>query len=84
MDTFRARRAPDDAKQLPQFVSEQLREVEQAANRAASSLRLQVLYAAPSKVQAGMVVYADGTTWDPGSGEGLYRYSLAGSWVHLG
>lgn len=49
-----------------------------------SELRLEPLYAAPTKVRAGMLVYADGTTWNPGSGEGVYRYSLAGAWVFVG
>lgn len=30
----------------------------------------------------GMVVYADGTSWDPGSGEGLYERNN-GSWQKL-
>ena len=32
------------------------------------------LNAAPSRVEDGLVVYADGTNWDPGSGEGVYAY----------
>ena len=47
-------------------------------------LRLGVRTAAPSNPQSGDVVYADGTSWDPGSGEGIYRYSVAGSWVFIG
>ena len=43
-----------------------------------------VLYAAPARPLAGMVVYADGTTWNPGSGEGIYRYDLGGAWVKVG
>lgn len=31
-------------------------------------------YAAPDKPRDGMLVYADGTDWDPGSGEGFYSY----------
>lgn len=40
-------------------------------------------YAAPSVVKEGMIVWADGTTWNPGSGEGLYHYR-GGVWRHLG
>lgn len=36
------------------------------------SFKLPELTAAPSDVQDGQVVYADGTTWNPGSGEGFY------------
>jgi hypothetical protein len=45
---------------------------------------LQVLYVAPAKAVAGDVVYADGVTWNPGAGEGIYRYSLGGAWVLVG
>lgn len=39
----------------------------------------------PARMRARMVVYADGTSWDPGSGEGLYRRNNANSaWVFIG
>lgn len=41
-----------------------------------------VLYVAPPDPVAGMLVFADGTTWNPGSGRGLYEYR-ASSWVKL-
>jgi hypothetical protein len=48
-------------------------------------LVLQVLHAAPDKFLPGMVVYADGSDWDPGSGEGLYRRDKTNtSWVFIG
>lgn len=28
----------------------------------------------PSKLEEGMVRYADGVNWNPGAGEGLYHY----------
>jgi len=49
-----------------------------------SEVRLEVLYVAPTRPRAGMLAYADGTTWNPGSGEGLYRYTLAGTWAFVG
>lgn len=36
----------------------------------------------PSNPQNGDIIYADGTNWDPGSGEGFYGHE-AGSWVKL-
>lgn len=36
--------------------------------------RPKVMYAAPTNPQTADVVYADGTTWNPGAGEGLYEY----------
>jgi len=38
---------------------------------------------APAKVTDGMVVYADGTNWNPGSGEGAYIW-YAAAWNFLG
>ena len=33
----------------------------------------------------GLVAYANGTDWDPGSGKGLYRYNTTTSaWVLVG
>lgn len=46
---------------------------------------LQVRYSAPERLEAGMVVYADGVTWDPGSGEGIYRRNKGNTaWVFVG
>jgi hypothetical protein len=36
----------------------------------------------PEKVEEGLVVNADGTDWNPGSGAGLYQY-LSSAWVKL-
>ena len=48
-------------------------------------VRLQILRAEPVRYWAGMVVYADGTDWNPGSGQGLYRRNVANSaWVFVG
>lgn len=38
---------------------------------------------APASPAQGTVAYADGTTWNPGSGEGVYVYKSTG-WVLLG
>lgn len=67
-----------------QNVAREFRDIEAAANRADPRLDLIYLYAEP-KYYAGMIVLADGTDWDPGSGEGLYRRNLANTaWVFLG
>jgi len=44
---------------------------------------LTTLHVAPSKPQEGMVILADGTDWNPGSGAGFYGY-YGSSWVKLG
>jgi len=42
------------------------------------SLSLNPLHVEPTKRRPGRLAYADGTDWDPGSGEGLYIYTSAG------
>lgn len=57
----------------------------QAANRADEYTQGVYLTAEPSRPQAGMLVLADGVSWDPGSGEGMYRRNAANSsWVFIG
>lgn len=45
-------------------------------------LQFQVLYSAPSRPREGMVVVADGTTWNPGGGAGIYL-RIGGAWTKL-
>jgi len=49
-----------------------------------SLLRLEQTNTAPSKPRIGDIRYSDGTNWNAGSGEGIYFYNAAGSWVKLG
>lgn len=84
MKTYRAGQPPEDPAALPGFLRSELASVEQAAVQAEPYVRLQVLYAQPTKMFPAMLVYADGTTWNPGSGEGLYRRNAANTaWSHL-
>ncbi len=39
--------------------------------------------AVPDKVYDGLIAYADGTNWNPGSGQGFYGY-YAAAWHFLG
>lgn len=48
------------------------------------SIRLTVHHAEPDKPRAGHVYYADGTNWNPGSGEGVYYYTSGSTWAILG
>ncbi len=47
------------------------------------AIELPELHVEPSKPRAGVIVLADGTNWDPGSGRGFYGYSN-GAWRFLG
>lgn len=55
-----------------------------SAIQALASGHIDPVYVAPIKPRAGDIRYADGMSWNPGSGEGIYRYSIAGAWVFLG
>lgn len=48
----------------------------------ADRLQIAVRTSAPSSPANGMIAYADGTSWNPGSGAGFYGYQ-AGAWVKL-
>ena len=37
----------------------------------------------PQRPQEGMIVFADGSNWNPGSGQGIYAY-YGSAWVKLG
>lgn len=58
-----------------QFLARQLQELEY--------LQLRELNAAPTRPREGMIVLADGTNWNPGSGAGFYGY-YGGAWNKLG
>lgn len=74
---------PEDYRQLLEYIERELASVSAAIDSAHNG-DIDILYAEPIRVYPGMVVYADGTTWNPGSGEGIYRRSLANTWVFIG
>ncbi len=84
MQTFRSRRAPTEVKALAAHVDQMGASLEKAARASSKFMQLEVLYAEPTQRSAGMLVYADGSTWNPGSGEGVYRRTVAGSWTFIG
>ena len=60
----------------------EFQEVARAMSQPQPFMLLATSYAAPGKPQDGMIVKADGTHWDPGSGAGFYGYS-GSAWVLL-
>ena len=46
-------------------------------------MQLVELHNEPTKLRTGLTVMADGTDWNPGSGQGVYTY-YAGAWHKLG
>lgn len=59
------------------------REMIRQESRIAPFFLLSVTNVPPPKSQDGMIVFADGTNWNPGSGRGYYGKS-SGVWVFLG
>lgn len=73
---------PLDPKQIPDFLRTELLNLSQALVSQLEFIQLQTLYVAPPKPREGMVVKADGVTWNPGSGAGFYGYRAG--WRFLG
>jgi hypothetical protein len=78
---------PTEAPQeyTPEWINHELQRLQQELKASQAESIFKILYAEPARMYAGMVVYADGTTWNPGAGEGLYRRNKANAaWVSLG
>lgn len=80
---YRPETPPQDPAMLPGFLLAELQKIERAFNDAIEKLNFLKLYAAPDKPREGDVVLADGATWNPGAGGGVYRYDGA-AWQKLG
>jgi len=52
-------------------------------NLEVDSVSFKVWNVEPDKPRAGQVYYADGTNWNPGSGEGLYLRLSGATWSKL-
>ena len=74
---------PQDTERLLQYLDEEFVRIAQILNRVASG-EYEILYAEPKRIFPGLVVYADGSSWNPNSGEGLYRRTLANTWHKIG
>jgi hypothetical protein len=73
-----------DAAALPRYLEQEFRRIaDTLANLEANYVLLRKLYVEPTRKRDGMVVYADGSEWDPGDGAGLYRYE-GGAWIFIG
>ena len=74
---------PQSADDLPLYLNNELQRLS-ALLASASEDVMNEMYVAPTKPQNGQMVYADGTTWNPSSGRGLYQYRSGTGWVFLG
>lgn len=73
---------PNDPSQFPRFMREEQAKLKAAIDAVAEGYD-PVTYSAPPKPRQGMRRYADGVSWNPGSGAGLYRFD-GSVWVFLG
>lgn len=72
----------NEAGELALWVGEELRNIARSFQES-EQVQHTVLHEAPPKPREGMVVVADGTDWNPGSGPGQYTY-ISGAWVYNG
>lgn len=82
--TYRPTSPPSDftpAQRL--WLQSELQAIKRAWEAEKPSERLQELHAEPERLFEGLIVLADGTDWDPGSGVGVYAY-IGGAWEFLG
>lgn len=68
------------APAVREYLDTELRRIADLINERV--LFTQPLAEAPARPVNGVIAYADGTNWNPGSGEGFYGYEN-GSWVKL-
>jgi hypothetical protein len=74
---------PTDVEEIPRFIDSMLLEI-QAVLEVVRNGHLDVTTEEPEKPKQGDIRYADGSGFNPGStGEGIYFFNAAGSWVKL-
>jgi len=66
----------------PTYLQEELLRIATDLGMVEEGRYMPILYKAPTKPREGMLAIADGTTWNPGSGKGLYEYRNA-VWAKL-
>lgn len=74
---------PEEPERISRFLRDELMKIQSAIASINQNSNFQVNTSAPDKPRKGDVAYADGTLWNPSSGEGLYRFNGT-SWVFLG
>jgi hypothetical protein len=67
---------------MQRFLLDEMKKISAAFSLLAAG-HIDKTYAAPAKPREGDVRLADGTTWNPGSGAGVYCY-YGSAWHFLG
>jgi hypothetical protein len=71
----------NNLEELRQWLEDELRNIALAVNET-QVVDLRPSYRAPDRIRDGMLIYADGTSFNPGAGAGTYERK-AGAWVKL-
>lgn len=81
---YTPRQIPFDADlpALRQWLQQEVQNIAAALQDEQESARLKTLYAAPKRIYEGMLIKADGSTFNPGSGAGIYA-RVSNAWVKL-
>jgi hypothetical protein len=74
---------PQTPEELLPYLDDEFLRIAQVLNRTLVGEHT-ILYTPPTRIVPGLVVYADGVSWNPGGGEGLYRRTLANIWTRVG
>lgn len=80
---FDVPKSSDDREGFADWVWGQFKRLEEEFNFGRDVHWMQELHESPKKLKTGMTVLADGTDWNPGSGQGVYTY-YGGAWHKLG
>ena len=80
--SYAPNQVPTDQEELVRFLTSELKRIQAAIDGLAAG-HLDKTYVAPTKPRDGDWRYADGTSWNPGSGQGFYGYYGA-AWHFLG
>lgn len=74
---------PGDIEALPTYLASEFRDIADNQDKPRPVFGIQKIYKAPVKPFDGQIVYADGTHWNPGSGQGIYYFNST-IWKLLG
>lgn len=67
---------------LDEYIRDELASISRVIAKLEEGRSFLVLHAPPDKIRENMLVIADGTDWNPGSGAGYYERK-GGAWVKL-
>ena len=73
---------PSDPEDLPRYIFEEFLKLQGALEENPTTF-IEVKNVTPSRKKQGDIVYADGTNFDPGGGEGIYFVNAAGNYTKL-